>query len=145
MTALGFSPLPGDQRLLVGHERRGREELLLWNPVTGKTRELLLDLPGDLDADFYPDGSALLVVSTHAARTTLHRVQLHDDSPSGVGDVTQLAVPSGVIAGAAARRDGSIWYRWASAAEPGQLRAWAPAAGTSRCSRSARPHRPRSP
>ena len=126
LTALGFSPLPGDQRLLVGHERRGREELLLWNPVTGKTRELLLDLPGDLDADFYPDGSALLVVSTHAARTTLHRVQLHDDSPSGVGDVTQLAVPSGVIAGAAARRDGSIWYRWASAAEPGQLRRLGP-------------------
>ena len=29
--ALEFGPLPGDRRLLVGHERRGREELLIWD------------------------------------------------------------------------------------------------------------------
>ncbi len=122
LTALGFSPIPGDQRLLVGHERRGREELLIWHPVTGETRELDVDLPGDLDADFYPDATALLVVSTHAGRTTVHRVPLDPESATGVGDVETIPIPAGVVGGAAARKDGTIWYRWSSAARPGQLR-----------------------
>ncbi len=122
LTALAFSPIAGDQRLLVGHERRGREELLIWNPVTGAVTELDLDLPGDLDADFYPDATALLVISTHAGRTTVHRVRLDAESASGAGDVEPITIPAGVVGGAAARRDGTIWYRWSSAAQPGQLR-----------------------
>jgi len=51
LAAVTFSPVPGDQRLLVGHERRGRDELLIWDLATGAETELLLDLPGALDAD----------------------------------------------------------------------------------------------
>ena len=113
-------PLRGDQRLLVGHERRGREELLIWDPTTGAVTELPIDLPGDLDADFYPDGSALLVLHTHAGRTTVHRYDL------GSGVLTDLPLAAGVVSGASARPDGSIWYRWSSAAAPGQLRVLRP-------------------
>ena len=59
--ALEFGPLPGDRRLLVGHERRGREELLIWDVVADTETEIVLDLPGDVTAGWYPDGSALLV------------------------------------------------------------------------------------
>ena len=38
--ALEFGPLPGDRRLLVGHERRGREELLIWDVEAGTETEL---------------------------------------------------------------------------------------------------------
>jgi dipeptidyl aminopeptidase/acylaminoacyl peptidase len=106
----------GDQRLLVGHERRGRDELLIWDIAAGSVTELVIDLPGDLDADFYPDGSALLVVHTHAGRTTVHRYDLV------TAELTDLPVAVGVVSGAAARSDGSVWYRWSSAASPGQLR-----------------------
>src|SRR3954451_2934023 len=58
--ALQFAPLPGDRRLLVGHERRGREELLVWDVATDTETEVVLDLPGDVTAGWYPDGSALL-------------------------------------------------------------------------------------
>ena len=43
-----FAPVEGDTRLLVGHERRGRDELLIWDPATGTETELDIDLPGDL-------------------------------------------------------------------------------------------------
>src|SRR5438270_256355 len=32
--AFGFAPLPGDTRVLVSHERRGRQELLIWDVTT---------------------------------------------------------------------------------------------------------------
>ncbi|MET0965094.1 MAG: prolyl oligopeptidase family serine peptidase [Nakamurella sp.] len=120
LAAVSFSPVPGDQRLLVGHERRGRDELLIWDLASGAATDLLLDLPGDLDADFYPDGQALLVVHTHAGRTTVHRYEF------ATGAVTDLPVNTGVVSGASARPDGSVWYRWSSAAAPGQLRVLRP-------------------
>ena len=114
--ALSLSPVAGDERLLVGHERRGRDELLIWDLRTGAATELQIDLPGDLHADFYPDGGALLVVHTHAARTTVHRFDL------STSELTELPAARGVVSGALARRDGSVWYHRSSAAEPGQLR-----------------------
>jgi dienelactone hydrolase len=116
LIALMFSPVPGDQRLLVEHERRGRHELLIWDPTSGSVTELDIDLPGDLDAEFYPEGSAVLVVHTSAGRTSLHRFSLED------GELVLLPAARGVVSGAVARRDGSVWYRWSSAAEPGQVR-----------------------
>ena len=58
------------------HERRGREELLVWDVAAGTETELVLDLPGELAADFTPAADALLVWHTHAARTRLHRFDL---------------------------------------------------------------------
>ena len=116
LTPLGFSPVVGDPRVLVGHERRGRDELLIWDVLTGDVTELPIDLPGDLSADFYPDGTALLVVHTRAARSTLHRYDLF------TGELTDLPAARGVIEGASVREDGTIWYRWSNAEKPAQLR-----------------------
>src|SRR4029077_15390037 len=60
--------------------------------------------------------SGLLLVHTHSGRTTVHRYDLAD------GTLTDLPVAVGVVSGASARDDGSIWYRWSSASSPGQLR-----------------------
>ncbi len=114
--AIAFSPIPGDQRVLVGHERRGRDELLLWDPPSGAVTELAIDLPGDLTGEFYPDGQALLILHTRAGRTTMHRYDLAGR------ELTDLPAAPGVISAAVARPHGDIWYRWSSASQPGQLR-----------------------
>ncbi|SDF61400.1 S9 family peptidase [Klenkia brasiliensis] len=114
--ALGFSPVPGDLRLLVGHERRGREELLVWDLATGTETELVLDLPGDVTAGWYPDGSALLVGHDHAARSELYRYELAS------GELTQLDTPPGVVRGATARPDGTVELAWSSSERPPVIR-----------------------
>ncbi|MDP9417070.1 MAG: prolyl oligopeptidase family serine peptidase [Actinomycetota bacterium] len=117
--AIGFAPVPGDSRLLVGHERRGREELLLWDVATGEQTELHLDLPGEVWADWYVDGSALLVHHDHHARSELYRYDLAS------GELTPLNTPPGVVGGATARPDGSVEYAWSSAAHPPVIRSTA--------------------
>jgi dipeptidyl aminopeptidase/acylaminoacyl peptidase len=122
---LAVSPVAGDQRILVGHERRGRDELLLWDPTTGTVTELGLDLPGDLEADFTPDAAALIVLHTHAGRTTVHRYEI------GSGSLTTVPTARGVVTTATARPDGAVWYRWTDGATAGRLRVLA-ADGTDR-------------
>jgi dienelactone hydrolase len=111
-----FSPVPGDSRLLVSHERRGKDELLIWDPVAGTEREIILDLPGEVDADWFRDGSALLVSHNHHARDELYRYDL------ATGELTGIETPRGVIGGATTRPDGSVEYSWTSAAEPPVVR-----------------------
>jgi dienelactone hydrolase len=120
LAALAFAPVPGDQRLLVLHERRGRDELLVWDVAAGTETELAIDLPGDLLADFTPDGRALLVWHTHAARTRLHRYDL------GTGVLTALPTAAGCVGSADVRPDGTVEYSCSSAADPPALRALAP-------------------
>jgi len=114
--AVGFSPVPGDPRVLCLHERDGRPAPMLWDPVTGREQRLPLDLPGDLDADWYPDGSALLVRSDARGRSTLHRVEL-----PGLA-VTALPTPAGSVGDATARPDGTVEFSWSSAAAPPVVR-----------------------
>jgi hypothetical protein len=68
-------------------------------------------LPGDLDADWYADASALLVRRRRAGRSTLHRVTLG-------GEVTDLPDAAGTVGDATARPDGTVEYSWSSAAAP---------------------------
>ncbi|MEV5827301.1 prolyl oligopeptidase family serine peptidase [Spirillospora sp. NPDC052242] len=112
----GFAPVPGDARLLVNHERRGRDEMLIWDPVAGTEHEIVLDLPGEIGADWYPDGSALLVSHSHEARDELYRYDL------GTGGLTRIETPRGVIGGADVRPDGTVEFSWSSAAEPPVIR-----------------------
>ncbi|SCX39761.1 Dipeptidyl aminopeptidase/acylaminoacyl peptidase [Klenkia marina] len=114
--ALGFSPVPGDLRLLVGHERRGREELLVWDVAADTETELVLDLPGDVTAGWYPDGSALLVGHDHAARSELYRYDL------ATAELVKLDTPPGVVRGATARPDGSVELAWSSSERPPVIR-----------------------
>ncbi|MEV7320364.1 prolyl oligopeptidase family serine peptidase [Streptomyces sp. NPDC093970] len=116
LEVLGFAPVEGDSRLLIGHQRRGRWEPLVWDVVTGEQTDLTLDLPGDVSAEWFPDGSALLIVHSHEARSGLFRYDLATRA------LTVVPTPAGSVSGATARPDGSVEYLWSSAAEPPVVR-----------------------
>ncbi|MFG2124999.1 prolyl oligopeptidase family serine peptidase [Streptomyces sp. NPDC048710] len=113
---LGFAPVEGDTRLLIGHQRRGRWEPLVWNVATGEESDLALDLPGDVAAEWYPDGSALLIAHSFEARSELFRFD------PAARQLTRIPTPPGTVSGATARPDGSVEYLWSSAAQPPAVR-----------------------
>ncbi|MFD9069947.1 S9 family peptidase [Streptomyces lasiicapitis] len=116
LEVLGFAPVDGDTRLLVGHQRRGRWEPMVWDVTTGEETDLALDLPGDVSAEWYPDGSALLVAHGFEARGDLWRYDF------ATRELTPVPTPRGSVSGATARPDGTVEYMWSSAAEPPVLR-----------------------
>ena len=116
LTSHGFSRVAGDERVLVMHERDDLSRPLLWWPRTGATRLFELDLPGDVDASWHPDGQAILVDHEHAGRSQLFRLDI--DS----GKLTQIPTAPGTIAAAAARPDGDVWYQWSDSATSSQIR-----------------------
>ncbi len=111
-----FSPVAGDSRLLVSHERYGRDEMLIWDPVAGTEQEIRLELPGEVGADWFPDGTALLVAHNHQARDELYRYEL------ATGELTRIEVPRGVIGSARPRPDGTVEFSWTTAADPPVIR-----------------------
>ncbi|GAA4437519.1 prolyl oligopeptidase family serine peptidase [Actinokineospora soli] len=117
LDGIAFSPVAGDQRLLVAHERRGREELLIWDVAADSETEIVLDLPGEVSADWYLDGSALLIAHTHQARNTLHRYDIAS------GTLSTLDTPPGTIGSAHTRPDGTVEYSWSSGEEASVVRA----------------------
>jgi acetyl esterase/lipase len=115
--ASGWSRVPGDHRLLVLHERRDLPRPMLWWPDTGDTRDLELDLPGEVGASWYPDGSAILLSHDHRGRVELLRLELE------TGRLDDLGIERGTISAARIRPDGEIWYSWSNAATPPEVRA----------------------
>ncbi|MCX4639763.1 S9 family peptidase [Streptomyces sp. RPA4-5] len=145
LSVMGFAPVDGDARLLVGHQRRGRWEPMIWDPLTGVETALDIELPGDVGADWYPDGSALLVEHEYQARSELWRYELGTPgghgaaggAGSGAGDgdgdaaagatgaagpLTRVETPAGTVSGATARPDGTVEFLWSSAAQPPEVR-----------------------
>jgi len=112
----GFSELTDDERVLVLHERKDLKRPLIWWPTSGKTQVLKIDLPGDVDASWYPDGKAILLVHEHAGRSQLYRLDLDSQQ------MTVIPTAPGTIAAAAARPDGQIWYQWSDAATSPEIR-----------------------
>jgi dipeptidyl aminopeptidase/acylaminoacyl peptidase len=110
---VGFAP--GGTTVLAVHEQAGRPMPLLWEPESGALTRLDITLEGDLSADWYADGSALLVIAEAGGRSTLHRIGLD-------GAATLLATPTGSVTDATARPGGSVEYSWSSAAEPSVVR-----------------------
>lgn len=113
LRGIGFAP--GGTTVLALHEQGGRPAPLLWDPISGTVERLDVALDGDLTADWYADGSALLVIAESRGRSTLHRVEL-------TGEVTDLPAPPGLVAEATARPDGGVEYAWSSSAHPPQIR-----------------------
>ncbi|WEB45801.1 prolyl oligopeptidase family serine peptidase [Streptomyces yunnanensis] len=128
LSVMGFAPVDGDSRLLVGHQRRGRWEPMIWDPLTGGETALEIDLPGDVGADWYPDGSALLVEHEYQARSELWRYELATP-PAGSdaqgAPLTRVETPAGTVSGATARPDGTVEFLWSSAAQPPEVRSTA--------------------
>jgi dipeptidyl aminopeptidase/acylaminoacyl peptidase len=115
LRAGAWSPVPGDQRLVVVHDRTGNERPAIWEPEAGRLVELHLDLPGDVDAGWYPDAGALLLSHRRGGRVELYR---HEPA---AGRTTRLEAPPGWIAPARVRPDGRVWYRHSSGATPPRL------------------------
>ena len=75
--ACGFSPIPGDARLAITHERTGEERPAVWDPRTGEVVDLELELVGPVEAvDWWPDGGSLLLLQLVEGRHRLHRYHL---------------------------------------------------------------------
>ena len=115
LQVMGFSPLPGDSRLLVLHERDGRPTPMVWDPVSGDQTRLVLDIEGDLSALWWPDAASLLVVAEARGRSTLHRVWLDGRSEA-------LPLEPGTVQDVTVRPDATIELSWSCAATPTVLR-----------------------
>jgi dienelactone hydrolase len=105
----GWSPVAGDQRLAIVHERGGRHRPGIWDPTSGERTDIDVDLPGDVDAlDWWPDGSALLLLQDHDGRSQLYRLTVPGQ------ELSRIEHPSGTISAARVRPDGAVWYRHAA-------------------------------
>jgi dipeptidyl aminopeptidase/acylaminoacyl peptidase len=131
LTVLGFAPVPADPRLLIAHQRSGRWEPMIWDPHSGGTTDLAVDLPGDVSAEWYPDGEALLISHSYQARSELHRYDIAtrtlariETPPGSVADATARPAPASAAVGGAveAATDAGVEYLWSSAAKPPQVR-----------------------
>ena len=87
--AIAWSPVPGDQRLLLSHEREGLARPLIWQHDRQQRQEVQVDLPGEVGASWYPDGAALLIGHRYRGRSELYRLEL------GNAQLTRLEVPAG--------------------------------------------------
>lgn len=123
LECLGFAPVAGDTRLLVGHQRRGRWLPMIWDTATGTQTDLAIDLPGEVSAEWYPpDGPAapaLLVEHTRHGRSELWR---YDFVSGAEGRLSRIPTDPGTISGATARPDGTVEFLWSSAALPPRVR-----------------------
>jgi dipeptidyl aminopeptidase/acylaminoacyl peptidase len=112
-----FSPVTGDGRLLVQHERDGVPALLVWDPATGAETTISVDLPGEVeDAQWWSDSTAVVVALSHQARTRLALVDLTTSTTRPFGPT------SGTVTSMVVRDDGQVWASWSSASEPRTVR-----------------------
>lgn len=116
LDAFAWSPVEGDRRILIGHERNDLLRPTLWDPVSGERRDLEIDLPGEvIPVDWWPDASALLLVHLFRGRDRLYRYEL------ATGTLTELRHPTGEIHGARVRPDGQVWLRVSSGERASRL------------------------
>ncbi len=128
LDSLGFAP--GRELLLVGHERRGRSELLIWDLAGAPDNapaviELNIDLSGELDASWFVEGDALLLERGERARSQLFRAELAGlttDGRSFAPAITPIPTPPGVVTAASARPGADVWFSWTSGAHPPRVR-----------------------
>ncbi len=117
LSAATWSPVPGDGRLVVTHERTGEATAALWEPATGTWTDLPTGLTGEVVAlDWWPDGSALLLSNLVEGRHRLERFDLSSNT------ATPIDHEEGQISGALVRPGGTVWYRWANGATAPQVR-----------------------
>jgi dipeptidyl aminopeptidase/acylaminoacyl peptidase len=102
----GWSPMPGDERLVLIREMDDVERPWLWDLSSGSLTEIEVGLPGAIFLeDWYPDAASLLLRHSHEARDQLVRFDL----PTGAS--TELTPLDGTISNARVRPDGDVWFR----------------------------------
>src|SRR5207253_2113956 len=112
-----WSPVKGDQRLLVVHERTGIARPLLWDVARDREIDIAIDLPGEVEAEWYPDAERLLLTHDHRGRTELYRYEIATRA------LAKLETERGTISAARVRPDGEVWYMLDRSAEQPVVRA----------------------
>lgn len=113
LVASCWSPLPGDERLIVTHEREGEERPAIWDLATGAWTDLELDLAGPVEAvDWWPDAASVLLVHNDEGRDRLLRFDL------ATGSLSPIDHDPGTIGAARVRPDGDVWFRLSSGERP---------------------------
>jgi dipeptidyl aminopeptidase/acylaminoacyl peptidase len=104
LAAKCWSPVPGDQRLALDHERAGDERPAIWDLATGKRHDIRLELEGAVWVhDWWPDASALLLVNRFEGRDRLLRYDLD------TRELHVLPTEPGIVMKARVRPDGQVW------------------------------------
>jgi dipeptidyl aminopeptidase/acylaminoacyl peptidase len=105
LTAMCWSPVAGDQRLIISHEREGERRPGIWDLGSGERTDIHLELDGVVDvAGWWPDGKALLINHLHEGRHGLLRYELDG------GELSTIVPSGGTIEIARVRPDGSVWF-----------------------------------
>jgi pimeloyl-ACP methyl ester carboxylesterase len=105
LSAACWSPVPGDQRLAIVHEQEGNERPAIWDLRTNKRIHLRMKVKGAVWVqDWWPDASALLLLSEFEGRRRLLRFDL------AKGKSQVLDTEPGVVWKARIRPDGRVWF-----------------------------------
>ena len=105
LTPAEWSPLRGDGRFLVGHDRAGTRRYLIYDVAAKSEMPIDVDLPGEIGlARWYPDARAVLLLHEHRGRGELYRYDIAGRA------LTPVATERGNIENARVRPDGSVWY-----------------------------------
>jgi dipeptidyl aminopeptidase/acylaminoacyl peptidase len=108
-----WSPVPGDQRLLISHERHDRGRPAIWDLASGGRIDLEVDLPGDvLPLDWWPDASAILVAHVFEGRDELYRLEVLTQA------LERIPHEAGTVHEARVRPDGDVWVHLSSGGTP---------------------------
>ena len=94
------------------HDRRGRSQPLILDATTSAVDDVVLDLPGETFAEWYPDANALLIGHEHRGRSELYRYDIAARS------LEKLDAQPGTITTARVQPDGDVWYQLTSAPTP---------------------------
>jgi dipeptidyl aminopeptidase/acylaminoacyl peptidase len=105
---VAWSPFPGDQRLLIHHERDGMDRPGIWDIATGVRTDIALPhLSGPVTPlDWMPVGDRVLL--RHETTTGEQELMAFDVADGSTEPMLRI---SGTIDGARARPDGDVWYR----------------------------------
>jgi dipeptidyl aminopeptidase/acylaminoacyl peptidase len=110
-----WSPRAGDQRLIVHHERSGWLRPAIWSPESGETREVDLDMTGEIEATWFGSAEQLLLHQRRQGRSRLYKYHLV------TAQAQEISLPEGSIEACAVRPDGAIWALHSNAGRPPQL------------------------
>ena len=121
--ASGFSPVPGDNRLLATSTRTGYVRPFFWDPVSGEESDIhLADLPGDVSpVDWSPDGQRILLAQSRYSEQHLAMMDVAS------GQLKQLDHPPGFyglgppFAAGVSLIDGEIMAIWQDSTHPSEL------------------------
>ena len=112
LEAGSWSPVRGDARLLVHHERDGIRRPGIWSPTADGWVPVDVDLPGEVTAQWYPAADELLLRHEWAGRASLYRWDI------GTAALKPVDMPAGTVEAAGSAPDGTVWSLHSSGGQP---------------------------